>query len=277
MKKLIYSIPLIAIVLAGCAKHDFLDEICITGKIAPQAYWEVGSTTVTAGVGVPFAAQYYSSKSEIASSEAWYNLYEIEEKEVTCPWVKTFTYSKISLIEVEKRISQKISSYVHDESYWNDSIRAYRFEDTFPTSNTLRSVSWSSPVVFDSTKMVTYFGAAYMQEFKDSLKPQMQFDDYRNMYLGLGKLDNFMVYTDSTFNENTALYDYHFPKNAQGEEVVPYAMDSIFETLKFDELIVSADGYKVKYKRSYAIDAVLKVFDTDGTYGTTTTTRIALN
>lgn len=101
------------------------------------------------------------------------------------------------------------------------------------------------------------------------------------MYIGMGKLEDFKQYTDSTEDKNQGegVYVYHFPKNAQGEEVVPYAIDSIWETIGFAELIDNtANGYyDVEYKRSYALNALMRVYDVRGIYGRTVSKHIDIN
>ena len=275
------SIVAAALVLTACAKHDFFDEDTITGKVGPEAYWEVGSAVVTAGSNMDFIAQYYSSVSQIDHSEVWYDVEETVDKTVTCPWTVTFTYTLTSNITEQKRVSQLIKEYKHAESMWSDSLHAYVLNDVFPVSGTLAAFDWKQPAQFDSAKMVQYFGDTYMADFKEAVHKKMQFADYRKMYIGMGKLEDFKQYTDSTEDKNQGegVYVYHFPKNAQGEEVVPYAIDSIWETIGFAELIDNtANGYyDVEYKRSYALNALMRVYDVRGIYGRTVSKHIDIN
>lgn len=277
----IMSIVAAALVLTACAKHDFFDEDTITGKVGPEAYWEVGSAVVTAGSNMDFIAQYYSSVSQIDHSEVWYDVEETVDKTVTCPWTVTFTYTLTSNITEQKRVSQLIKEYKHAESMWSDSLHAYVLRDVFPVSGTLAAFDWKQPAQFDSAKMVQYFGDTYMADFKEAVHQKMQFADYRKMYIGMGKLEDFKQYTDSTEDKNQGegIYVYHFPKNAQGEEVVPYAIDSIWETIGFAELIDNtANGYyDVEYKRSYALNALMRVYDVRGIYGRTVSKHIDIN
>lgn len=280
-KTIIMVIAAMALVETSCAKHDFFDEDTITGKVGPEAYWEVGSAVVAAGSSMDFTAQYYSSVSEIDRSEVWYDIEETLDKTVTCPWTVTFSYSLSSNITQQKRVSQLIQKYAHTEDLWSDSLHAYALSGSFPVSGTLAPFEWKQPAKFDSAKMVQYFGETYMQDFKDAVHQKMQYADYKKMYVGLGKLDDFTQYTDSTEDKNQGkgIYVYHFPKNAAGEEVVPAAMDSIWETIGFAELIEnSANGYyDVEYKRSYALNAIMRVYDTRGVYGRTVSKKIDIN
>ena len=281
MKTVIMAIAAMTLVVTSCAKHDFFDEQTITGKVGPEAYWEVGSAVVSAGTSMDFSAQYYSSVSEIDHSEVWYDIEETLDKSVTCPWTATFTYTLSSNVTQQKRVSQLIKEYAHVQDLWSDSLHAFLLEDAFPVSGTLAPYEWKQPVQFDSAKMVQYFGDAYMQEFKDAVHQKMTYADYRKMYVGMGKLDDFLQYTDSTEDKNQGegVYVYHFPKNAEGEEVVPYAIDSIWETIGFAELIEnSANGYyDVEYKRSYSLNAIMRVYDIRGVYGRTVSKHIEIN
>lgn len=280
-KTFIMAIMAMALVMASCAKHDFFDEDTITGKVGPEAYWEVGSAVVPAGGNMDFSAQYYSSASTIDHSEVWYDIEETLEKSVTCPWTVTFTYTLSSNITQQKRVSQLIKEYAHVEGLWSDSLHAYLLEDAFPVSGTLAPFEWKQPAQFDSTKMEQYFGPTYMQEFKDAVHAKMKYADYKKMYIGMGKLDDFLQYTDSTEDKNQGegVYVYHFPKDAEGKEVVPDEIESIWNTIGFAELIENAANgyYEVEYKRSYALNAILRVYDVRGVYGRTVSKHIDIN
>ena len=263
--------------LPSCEKHDFFDENAITGNIGPQAYWEIESSTVSAGSNMSFVIQYYSTAADINHSEVWYNITETQEKSVSCPWVTTFTYSYNSTTSEEKRIAQKIQEYPQTLAVWSDSLHAYTFTGEFPVSGTLKPFAWSKPEVFDSTKMDTYFGTGYMQQFKDSLYNLMQYADFKNMLLGMSLLDNFSQYTDSTFDINSNSYVYHFRKDVSGNTPVPEAIQNLFNTITFDRLIESPSGYNVDFKRTYFLEARMRIYDTNNVYGTTVSKKIDIN
>jgi len=264
----------------ACNKHDMMDDVVIVGQMAPQVYWEPASSTVKAGEDIPFTVQYYTtSKENIERLEIWYNILEDESKSVSSPWVNTFTYSVISNKSSEKRVSQKIATYDHNPNYWNDSLRAYTFKSTFPTSNTLASVTWSKPATFDNDKMIKYFGNAFMTQFKDSLFKLMKAKDFQKMYLGLNLLDNFKMYIDSVKNDNTGSWDYVFPKDAQGNRPVPKTLVDIYATIPFSDIIFNktTNVYEVDYSRSYRINANMKAFDKQGVAGLGIVKEISLN
>lgn len=279
----IIALTLLVVGASACAKHDFLDEDTITGKVGPEAYWEIKSSAITAGDSMQFTAQYYSSKEAIDHSEAWYNIDEKVEYTVICPWVTTFAYSKTSNTTEHKRISQFISRYAHSEDFWSDSLHAYTFTGYFPVSRTLSPVVWNHPSDYDADKMESYFGKEFMQSFRDELRPKMQFADYRNMFTGLALMENFKQYTDSALDPNAGegVYAYFFPKDAEGnvQQWVLDSMDVYWNRVSFSDLILNAGNnyYDVDYKRSYIINAELRVFDEVGTYSKTVSKEITIN
>ena len=267
---------------ASCAKHDFFDGDTITGKVGPEAYWEVKSAAVTAGDSMQFTAQYYSSKEKIDHSEAWYSIDETIEYTVICPWMASTTFSKTSSVTEHKRISQFIKSYPHDEAYWSDSLHAYTFTDYFPVSGTLSPVTWSQPTEYDSTKMLSYFGQAFIDAFQEEVHSKMQYEDYKKMYTGLTFMEDFLLYTDSAINPNSNEMEYFFKKDSTTGETAQWVLDSMdyyWNKVTFPDLIFNAGNsyYDVDYKRSYSIDAELRVFDVVGTYSKTVSKEISIN
>ena len=281
----------VSLAFTSCAKHDFIDEMAITGKVGPQAIWELGSSSVTAGNEVEFRLQYYSTETEIDYSEVWYSVTEAISKKVSCPLVSTFTYSVSSEVSQLKRISEKIQEYPHSLAVWSDSLSAYVVEESFPVTGTLSSFSWKQPEKFDaqdSLNMDRYFGTGFMQHFKDSLYNLMKYADFRKMILGLG-LDeilesqygggDFMHYTDSTFDDNSQTYVYHFNEELlpEGKEV-PEKIKELYEhEIPFSKLIQTPAGYDVEYGRSYTVDAIMRVYDVRGVYGQTIAKTIEVN
>lgn len=273
--------------LAGCDKHDKLDDLVYVGKMAPQLQWTVTSTTINAGNSVPFTARYYTTaKTPISHLEVWYNITEVENKSVSAPFVTSFSYTIASEKTVERRINQKISEYPHDESRWNDKERSYNFEESFPTSSTLSKVSFGA-ADWDSLQVIAYFGEDFMQNFKDSLyqilfvntkgSPEAVdkvFGDLRTLYSQMGGdgKDFVKLYVDSTYNENTTLYDKHF-KNHE----IPQALDSLYQTTSFADLIYNSTGASISYSKQFKLSAELRCYDTEGTYGKSLSSEITLN
>lgn len=271
------------VALASCAKHDFFDDDTITGNIGPEAYWEIGSSAVPAGGNMEFTVQYYSSVDEIDHSEVWYDIEETIDQTVTCPWTSTFTYSLSSNVKATKRVSQKIAEYPHLAEYWSDSLHAFTFTGTFPVSGTLAPFVWSHPEEFDSTKMITYFGEGYMENFKEAVHAKMQYADYKKMYTGMGLMEDFTLYTDSTLDPNAGVdvYVYHFPQDAEGN-MQPWVADSMqlyWDKVTFAMLVENvANGYyDVDYNRSYSLNALMRVYDVRDVYSTTQSKEIVIN
>lgn len=275
MRKLIFIAFLASFYLYSCQEHDTLDDDVIVGEMAPHAYWELGSSTVQAGDSVAFAAKYYTTgDSPIDHLEVWYDVSESKSKTVSCSWVSSFTYSYTSTTSEEKRINQEIMSYPHSDDYWSDAQRAYVFNGKFPTSNTLSSITWTNPETFDSIKMTKYFGADFMQHFKDSLYTLMKPVDFQKMYQGLNLVQNFKVYLDSTYNNNTGSYDYIF-KNS----VIPDEVKTIYQSIPFSDLIYNSSNnyFNVSYSLDYFLGANIKAVDKKGNAGQAIKTTVTLN
>ncbi len=255
--------------------------------MAPQIQWTVTSTTINAGNPVPFTSRYYTTaKSPISHLEVWYNITEVENKSVSAPFVTSFSYTIASERTTERRINQKISSYPHDESRWNDKERSYNFDDVFPTSSTLGKVSFGA-TDWDSAQVKMYFGEDFMQNFKDSLytllfvdtkgnaaKVDKVFGDLRTLYSQLGGDGKEFVklYVDSTYNENTTMYDRHF-KNHE----IPADLEALYMTTSFEDLIYSSTGASINYSKQYKLSAELRCYDEAGTYGKSLSSEITLN
>lgn len=262
-----------------CTKHDFLDDLNITGEVGPQAYWEVESSAVGAGKDLSFNLQYYSTVDEIDYSEVWYSVDETVYKSVACPWVSTFTYIISSTNSSPQRISQFIKKYPHSMAQYSDLLRAYVLESDFPVSGTLSPVNWMKPETYDEQKMLDYFGNDFIVNFKDSLYTMMKHADFQKMYLGMGLLEDFKNFTDSTFDDNSNSYVYHFPKDGAGETPIPAEITELYKEIPFDRLVenTSSNDYSIEYKRSYAIKANMRVYDKRGVYGTTQLKEININ
>lgn len=284
MKKTIkiFAMAAMVLALASCEKHDPFDKHTITGAVGPEAYWQIESSAVKAGGTMGFMTQYYSSKEKIDHSEVWYSISETLDKTVNCSWL---SHSDISSVKTKKRELQFISKYPHLEEFWADSLHAYTFTDAFPVSGTLAPLTWVQPAEFDSAKMVTYFGETYMQDFKDAVKEKMTFSVYKSKYTELGFMNDFKQYTDSSYDWNvspdsTVAKYYHFPLDENGN-VQAWVMDSMnyyWEQVSFEQLILNTEGkYDVTFKRTYSLDAELRVYDVKDTWSKTISQEIVIN
>jgi len=286
MKKIQFSLLfiLIACLFSGCDKHDALDDNVIVGQMAPQVYWELKSTTVAAGSNVSFTVYYYTTgDAKLDHIEAWYYVDETIDKTISCPWVTTFTYSKTSSTDSIKRVDEKVAEYPHQDSYWDNTQRAYVFTAAFPTSVTLSTLSWVKPDNFEDADMenlINYFGESFLQDFRSSLYTSMKEADFQKMFEGLGLVENFQdKYLVMVHNDFTGQDEYLFPLDASGNRPVPAEIKAIFDAIPFPDLIMdtSTSTYALEYVRSYYIMAYVKAVDANGNAGQSITTEIDLN
>lgn len=269
--------------LPSCDKHDMIDDVVYVGQMAPHVFWDIPSTTLPAGNDVSFNAKYYTTgEYPISHLEVWYNVIENEEKNVSAPWMVSTSYSITSATTIERRISQLIKKFAHDEARWNADERSYKFTDNFPTSNTLSKVTWGS-AEFDSAKVDQYFGTGFMQQFKDSLFRLMQANPV-NAYKDFNALlqiqadsawraDNFLPYVADTFDENSQTTFKHFVGDR-----IPATIETFYQGLGFEELIMSAAGeLSISYSRGYTIKAQLRCVDQNDNAGLSLISEITLN
>jgi|GEM_PF-544850 len=281
---------LAAAALFGCSKHDFFDDMLIVGRIGPQVSWEPDGAMVRAGTSMGFSVQYFTTEERagIERLEVWYDLFEAEEREVSSPWVPEFVFR--SSRDEEVRVTQFIQRYDHDPNNKNEAIRAYFFRDEFPVSVALAPYNWDQPVEFSDSIMEIYFGDDFMGWFKDTLRTIMVFDHYREMLIGLERIDSvgFLKFTAATFVENTADSVFHFPGDSINpitgvtvRTVVPDEIAALYDGLSFADLVRlrprDGVGYNVTYRQRFRINALMRVYDTRGVYGITETREIHIN
>ncbi len=268
-KNILITLSFLAAVFCGCEKHDPMDDWAKIGHVTPTTYWEIPSTTITAGNNVAFTAQFYSSENTpIDHMEAWYDVNEHITLEATCPNV-TFVYTKnletISLV----REFQKIASYEFKEEYWNTDKRAYMVTSSFPTSNTLKTVEWVEVTEFDQEKYTSLFPDTFATVFQRDLYTELEknekISDLRILMVGLGVMETeeFKNVTDSTFNVNKNDWEYFIKEDAKEQVKEKYF------SIPFDKLIFDASNmvYKLNYQRSYILNANYRVFDKQGNIG----------
>ena len=87
-------------------------------------------------------------------------------------------------------------------------------------------------------------------------------------------VEDFKVYADSIFNENSNSYEYIF----KGGEV-PAEVKTIFDAITFDQLIFNSgkNNYEIQFNRAYYINANLHCVTTNNVHGTAIEKRIDLN
>ena len=273
---------LLALVFASCDKHDNMDDIVHVGEMAPHVHWTIPNTVVTAGSDVAFSVQYYTTEEEypISHLEVWYDIHETVSKNVSAPWVVSTPYTVASEVSNVQRISTCIKRFEHNEDNYNEKERAYKFDDAFPTSNTLGRVKWSG-AEYSEDKLVANFGENFAQNFKDSLynylisNPDAAYRDFAKLVStdSIWNATLFAPYKTTSFDENSQTNYDHFVNHK-----IPAPLDSLFQALSFDQIIDDGKGnLNISYSRGYLINAQLKCLDTKGTAGLTKLTTINLN
>lgn len=257
---------LMTLLLVGCEINDPVDNVVKVGQVAPHVYWELPTSSVTAGASVPFYAQYYTiGEAKIDHLEIWYDVNENIQRLVSCPLVTTFKYSISSSSTTLSREFQKIESFNHKETNWLSSKKAYILDTAFQTSKTLRTVEWKEVKDFDETKFNAYFSSNYAQQFKDSMYKLLKVADFRKILVSLNKMTDveFVTYTDSVKNENTGGYDKFIIESKKPE------LKAKYDAILFKELIydTSAQIYKIEYTKNYKLNACFKAFDNNQVVG----------
>lgn len=283
MKALKYlTLGLIGLAFVACDKHDNMDDNVYVGEMAPHVHWTIPNTVVTAGSDVAFSVQYYTTEEEypISHLEVWYDVHETVSKNVSAPWVVSTPYTVASDVSSVQRISTCIKRFEHNEDNYNENERAYKFEDGFPTSNTLGRVTWSGSELTED-KLEANFGENFAQNFKDSLynylisNPDAAYKDFAKLVStdSIWNATLFAPYKTTSFDENSQTNYDHFVNHE-----IPAPLDSLFQALSFDQIIDDGKGnLSISYSRGYLIKAQLKCLDTKGTAGLTKNTEITLN
>lgn len=283
MKNLKYlMLGFLGLAFVACDKNDKMDDLVFVGEMAPQVHWTVPNTVVTAGSDVAFFVQYYTTEEDapISHLEVWYDVHETISKNVSAPWVVSTPYTIASEVSNVQRISTCIKTFEHKEENYNSVERAYKFEDVFPTSNTLGRVKWGG-AEYSTDKVVANFGEDFMENFKDSLynylvsNPDAAYKDFAKLVStdSIWNEELFKPYSTISFDENSQTEYEHFV-----DHVIPAPLDSLFQTLSFEDLIDDGTGnLNISYSRGYLINAQLKCLDVKGTAGLTKLTDITLN
>ena len=283
MKNLKYlMLGFLGLAFVACDRNDKMDDLVFVGEMAPQVHWTVPNTVVTACSDVAFFVQYYTTEEDapISHLEVWYDVHETISKNVSAPWVVSTPYTIASEVSNVQRISTCIKTFEHKEENYNSVERAYKFEDVFPTSNTLGRVKWGG-TEYSTDKVVANFGEDFMENFKDSLynylvsNPDAAYKDFAKLVStdSIWNEELFKPYSTISFDENSQTEYEHFV-----DHVIPAPLDSLFQTLSFEDLIDDGTGnLNISYSRGYLINAQLKCLDVKGTAGLTKLTEITLN
>ena len=292
--------------LTGCSKHDFIYDNVITGEVGPHAWWRIASSAVRAGSDMFFDVQYYTTVEGVTIDriEVWYNVIQVENIAVTSRLMPAFAAFNNLRTEQEVRISQRIHTIPHSDTWESDSVGAYWLWGTFPVSNTLGTFNWE-PQTFnaaDSLETERLFGSGFMETFKQRMRGTMRLADFERVLvreLELMEPEVFNQFRDSSqietryredppgtiwINPETGLPEldwsdrtniiWHFPNDVIRDGAVvttvpPAEVDEAFAKITFQQLVQTPDGYSVAYGRSFRIQAHLRVFDSRGVFAST--------
>lgn len=261
----------------SCSINDPIDDWARIGHVTPHTYWELSGDKIKAGENLSFKAQYYTNSTQVDHVEVWYDINQSLVMSASCPIV-TFNYSLTINSNTKSREMQSIASYPHSDQYWDPLRKAYILSNSFPISNTLRPVEWKSVDVFDQEKFNLLFPDTFAAKFKSDLYVEImkpaRLPDLRKLMVDLALMttDEFYNHTDSTWNENSSSYD-HFLK-AEATPIVKEKYDGI----PFKDLIYSKSElkYQVDYLRSYFLNSVFKVYDSQKNEGVSETKKIEI-
>lgn len=276
--KLIYLVSIL-FAFTACEKNDFIADVVTTGQQTPSAYWELPSSTVGAGNNVEFVGQFFSAeKNPIDRMEIWYSETEHKSMSVTCPNLTTNYVKSLATDEVV-HINQRKATFEFSEDLWDNSKRNYVLTSSFPTSNSLKPVTWTNVANFDQDKFTTLFPENFMSEFRSELYTEIEqkdkYADLRKLLLSLNVMDDIELksYTDSIFNDNTQLWVFWIKDEAKS------TIKSKYDAIEFKDLIYDSANaaYRVAYEKNYTLNATFKVIDKKGNTGVTESKEITLN
>ena len=199
-----------------------------------EIYWDLVKKEVQSGNSVPFWAQ-YDSKDKIDHTEIWYDINEVVlRKAATGGLISSIKYEYTdTVITIRKELDQ-VKDFAHSELLWNASVQANHLSGEFPLQlhdSLLSSTIYSMPR--DTVDLGFYLGTEFPKAFKDNLTPRMNYNAYKQAFLGLGLFDEEYInwMTDSTFDANSARWIKDFKQ-----------YDTIWSTTNFDTLDVYIDS-----------------------------------
>ncbi len=188
--KLQYKLGTVAVAMlamSSCAVHDPFNEIMTPGQAVPTVSWELGSTVANAGDSVSFKGKYYTDKEHTPKqSEVWALVSQSESAAVTLKLTSSLAYTQTVANVDTVRASQVIATFPHEQAVFN----GYEFEINakFPTSQTLKSLTWSNIGTWDQAKFDQYFPDGFEEEFTNKVidyltKDSLYYNDLRHVYV----------------------------------------------------------------------------------------------
>ena len=135
--------------MTSCSMHDPYNDIMEVGQSLPTVSWELGSSVATAGDSVSFKGKYYTDGEHTPDhSEVWALVAQSESAEATLKLTPTYAYTQTVTSADTIRMSQEIARYPHSMATWNG--HEFEVNVKFPTSQTLRTLTWGSVEEWDA-------------------------------------------------------------------------------------------------------------------------------
>lgn len=186
-----YKIGMMAVALlamSSCAVHDpFGDDLLEVGQALPTVSWELGSTVANAGDSVAFKGKYYTDKEHTADhAEVWALVSRTESASATLKLTKKLAYTQTVAKTDTIRSTQRIASFDHSLATWNG--HEFELNSKFPTSQTLKSVTWADAKEWDQAKFDEYYPEGFQEEFTGKVveyltKDSTFYNDLRDVYI----------------------------------------------------------------------------------------------
>lgn len=188
--KMQYKLGMIAAValsMTACEVHDPFDDVLEVGQPVPTVTWALGGTVANAGDEVAFEGKYYTEPGKTPDhSEVWANVVKTESAAATSALTTSLKYTQTVSLTDTVRASQVIATYPHSMAEWDG--HEFVLNATFPTSQTLRAVSWTNISDWDQERFDSYYPADFAADFVSTVidyltQDSTYYNDLRNVYI----------------------------------------------------------------------------------------------
>lgn len=173
------AIALAVVAMSSCEMHDPYDDVLEVGQPLPTVAWELGGTVATAGDSVAFRGQYYTEKGKTPDhSEVWALISKTESGEATLKLSSSLSYTKSFGLSDTIRADQKIAEYPHSMAEFDG--YEYVLNAKFPTSQTLKTLSWGNTSEWEEDRFTSFFPKGFREEFTEHVIGELVKDAYYN-------------------------------------------------------------------------------------------------
>ena len=278
--KLQYKIGSIAAALAlmtSCSMHDPYGDIMEAGPSLPTVSWELESTVVNAGDSVAFKGKYYSDADHTPDhSEVFALVSQSESAAVTLKLTSSYAYTQTVTSSDTIRMSQLVASYPHSMATWNG--HEFEVNVKFPTSQTLKTLSWSNISEWDQTaeeRFNSYYPETFKSDFLNTVittltQDSTYYNDLRHVYVNYEfTLDqiNSVISKYPSLNANGELSQLLLTDTGEKSDIWPADIDDSEENIVGKYYIEQVDGVGVY--REVPVDYVapegVQLYDVYGT------------